>query len=720
MSDFVKLYNHVQSTPVTRQFALTVSGSNAQGYCPFCEGSKFTVKVATGEARCWSAACGVKTNIISYITKYHEAWLEYTTDEQYAELSKARGISKRTLKRAKLAFDSNNDRWLVPYKNPNTEFLNNLGNFRTYDMKNYKAYRIFVMPKEDDVFPKKIYNPFNFTMKSDFPGQPLIFLEGEWDCYAMADIVEQFVTDFPGERKRMPKILGIPGAEVIPDGLSNLIKNYKDVWLCTDNDLAGTKCVTELGTMLAKQSFKVKYYDWSKSGDHPEGYDIRDLHIKSKVKFMDIKKCLTEIEVEPEEPEELISRLNPGQLTSVAGIDPVENLDTYFKLYGKYMKLNEINRNAIIASFAVSVGTMLPGEALWAFLIGTASSGKTTWIESTGGSHEWCEYASKITAKNLVSGWGGKDPSMLPQMNGKAFMIKDFTTVLGMNPTDQKELFDLLRDVYDGSIKITFGNGEVRIFNNLNFSMLAGVTPAIYKMNDSQLGARFLRIDYSGHVTTDDDVLHTAIRNFGKSDDKKIDLTKATVGYMKHIRNNMFDPTNLPEVSDGGLDLIANLARYVAVLRTKPEHNRSEGLIYRPRPEDPPRLALQFTKLAFAGHKVWHPTQKVGSTLKISDELEGTLLKVAYDTCYGFGQDIVKAIYEEGEVSEGSLQSKLSIPAARVHRVCADLRIVGLVNRAKTIMGRGRPTEVYRINSNILPIMDKMYNAIENQDQRQQ
>jgi hypothetical protein len=715
-TDFVKLYNHVLSSPVTPQFALKVTGENAQGYCPFCEGNKFTVKISTGEARCWSGGCGEKTNIISFITKYHQAWLEYTPDEYYDELVEARGISRSILKRARLAYDANNDKWLVPFQNPHTEFLYNLGNFRTVSSKTYKAYRVFVMPNVGDLFPKKVYNPFNFTIKPDTPDQGLIILEGEWDTFAMAQLVEKFVTDFPGEKKRAPKIIGAPGANSIPEGLSNLIRNYKEVWIPYDNDSAGLEGSTNLANILAREGFKVKTFNWSAAGSFPEGYDIRDLMLKESKDFAFIRKHMEPVVVE-QSADDVISALNPGQIDTVEGIEPVESLDEYFKLYGKYMKLNDINRNAIIASFAVSVGTMLPGEALWAFLIGSPSSGKTTWIESTGGSHEWCEYASKITAKNLVSGWAGKDPSLLPQMNGKAFMIKDFTTVLGMNPTDQKELFDILRDVYDGSLKITFGNGQVRMFNNLNFSMLAGVTQAIYKMNDSQLGARFLRIDYSGDTATEDDVIMAAIANFGKMNDKKIDLTKATVGYMKHIRNNMFKPDSLPSVSQGGMELISTLARYVAVLRTKPEHSRTSGLIYRPKPEEPPRLALQFTKLAFAGHKVWHPTQKVGSTLNISDELCTTLLKIGHDTCYGFGQDIIKAIYEETEMSEGQLQSKLCIPSSRVHRVCQDLHIVKLVNRVKTVFnGRGRPTEMYRISPSLIPIMDRMYNAIKNQD----
>lgn len=716
--DFLKLYNSVLSTPVTKQYALVQSGSNAKGPCPFCEGSNFSIKISTGEGRCWAPECNERTNITSFITKYHAAWLAHTPDDYYDEIAEARGISKATLKKAKLAYDAFNDKWLVPFQNPNTEFLYNLGNFRTYDMKNYKAFRVFVMPNESDLFPKKVYNPFKFTIKPAFSDQHLILLEGEWDTLAMYDMLEKFATDFPGERKKLPRLLGMPGAGSIPDGLSNLIRKYKEIWICYDQDKAGIEGSLSLGTTLAHEGFRVKYYAWDVAKNRADGFDVRDLLVKEKQTFAYIRKGMELIEVE-KDATDLISQLNPGQIDSVEPIEPVESLDTYFELYGRHMKLNEINKQAIIASFVVSVGTMLPGEALWAFLIGSPSSGKTTWIESTGGSHEWCEYASKITAKNLVSGWAGKDPSMLPQMNGKAFMIKDFTTVLGMDPTSQKELFDILRDVYDGSLKITFGNGEVRLFNNLNFSMLAGVTPAIYKMNDSQLGARFLRIDYSGHETVNDNVIHAAIKGFGKTNDKKIDLTNATVGYMKQIRNNMFDPNKLPELTNGGIELITNLARYVAVLRTKPEHNRSEGLIYRPRPEDPPRLALQFTKIAFAGHKVWSPTSKVGTTLPISDELEGTLMKVAYDTCYGFGQDIVKSIYEETEISEGSLQNKLSIPAARVHRVCADLRTVGLVNRVKTIFkGRGRPTEMYRISPSLLPIMDKMYNAIKNQDSK--
>lgn len=699
--DFIRIYNHV----LGRNHRLEIKGKNAVGYCPFCEASALSIDVSNGKGQCWK--CEESVNITSFITKYHKAWLDFTPDEYYEELTEARGISATAFKQAQFAYDGNNDKWLVPYRNLSTSYLTNLGNFR---IEGDHAFKVFVLPNEGDMFPKGFYNPFTFTAKPAFKHQPLIITEGEWDALAMLDMVSDAIDD-PNKR---PAILGCPGASIIPKNAGEFLKGYKhSTTLTYDNDESGQAGLMKMATFLVAEKHNVSYLDWSALSEAAnralDKFDVRDILTKTKLRYPAIKKTFTALEIEVAESN--VQELGPGFISTVENIEPVLTLDNYLDLYQAQMFLTQTNRDAIIATMAIAASVGLGNLPIWAFLVGNASSGKTTLIESYGGEHEWCNYASKLSAKSILSGMHGSGNSFIRFMNHKPFFIKDFTVVLGMSKDQQKELFDLLRDIYDGSVKVTWGNGKVENIQNINFPMIAGVTQAIYKVKTAELGERFLRINYSDEHPNDevmDSVLASAIQGFGQSTNKKDALTKATIGYLKTVKENYWD-SNLPVFSDGSTELIGSLAKYTAFLRANPEHHRTEGLLYRPKPEDPPRLAIQFTKLAYSLCKVFKPTASYGATLTLSDDVERIVFKSAIDTCYGFGQDIIKHLHANPKSLQSDISKYAHIDQTRCYRELTNLKTVGLIQTVTRSDGRGRPALLYKLSEPMQVLTDRMF-----------
>lgn len=92
--------------------------------CPFCDGSKFYLNVETGQYDCKSGSCGQRGNITNYLTWIHREFLRRTTSDQRSLLGKKRGIAPQTLDRHQLAFDSDQDRWLIPFKSSNGNVVN--------------------------------------------------------------------------------------------------------------------------------------------------------------------------------------------------------------------------------------------------------------------------------------------------------------------------------------------------------------------------------------------------------------------------------------------------------------------------------------------------------------------------------------------------------------------------------------------------------------------
>jgi len=699
--DYIKIYNHV----LGRDHKLEHQGKNAKGYCPFCEKNGLSIDVATGKGSCF--ACSESVNVTSFITKYHKAWLEYTPDEYYLELEEARGISASVFKHAQFAYDGNNDKWLVPYKNPHTDFLSNLGSFR---IEGDFAYKIFVLPNEGGLFPKGFYNPWTYTAKPRFKGQQLYIPEGEWDTLAWYDMAIQGHAD----KARLPAILGSPGANIVPKDIDTLTKEYRNfVGVGYDNDKAGQEGLIKIATHLAGNRCHTQYLNWKLAeenyGKSLEGYDIRDLLTKARVQFSFVKKAFEAIEIEAPEK---TTELGPGFIDDVEPIEPVPSHAKYMELYGKQMFLTQTNKDAITLTMAIAASSVLPGQALWAFIVGNASSGKTTLIESYGGEHQWSNYASKLTSKSLISGMQGKGMSLIEFINHKPFFLKDFTVVLEMGKDEQKELFGLLRDIYDGSVKIVYGNGKVEIYRNIHFPIIAGVTQAIYKVKNAELGERFLRINYSDENPDDDvmkSVLSAAIKGFGRSSAKKDDLTKATIGYLKTVKENFWDSTDLPVMSDDCVEILGDLAIYVSFLRANPEHHRTEGLLYRPKPEDPPRLSLQFTTLGYSLTKVLEPLKTHGDILHLTDEATRLIYKAAVDTCYGFGQDVVKYLHANPKSCHSDIVRYAHIEATRCYRVLTELKSVGIIHTITKTGGKGRSTILYRLSDKIQTLTDKIF-----------
>lgn len=686
------------------------TGKNRTLDCPFCDKTDhFSFDIMSGKGKC--LVCEESFNHYSFMTKFHKAWLEHTDPSWYSELEETRGIPASTFEEAQFAYDSYRNRWLVPYVNPASENLLNLGYFIT---TGDKAYRIFKAPNIKGLVPLPFYMPFKFTDDNS----ELKILEGEWDGLAGRTI-------FPNEN-----IIAAPGAGIFPEINLKLINGFTRYRLLYDNNEAGIKGVSKAANALSKMSSNIHRVNWDRYDKAKPGMDVRDLLVEKEALparaillhcMEDAFKLGGVSRSKADEPEDL----SPGYVSSIQDVKPVQSISKYFSMYEKHMQLTENNRDAIKLVLAFATSMYLPGEPLWGFLVGVASGGKTTQIESYGGNNEYFDYASKITAKNFISGWNsGGDSSFLPRIQGKCFFIKDFTTVINMDAAAQKELFNILRDAYDGSIKIAFGNNVERNYHNTNFNMVAGVTYAIQKHNDAEMGERFLRIDYSGGDSEEDqdDTLLQVIQGFGSTNQKKNDLTEATLGYVKFIRENDWDITNIPKLDTDSAKLISSLARYTAYVRTKPDNDRNEGIKYRPKKEAPYRLGLQYTKVAHALVKVIDPINKTGmfnprtNTISLNVEVKRLLTKLAHDTTDGFGQEIIKYLYLNPRSSRKRIIAALHIPATRCHRVINDLQFMKLVVRQEALNAfkakPGPSEEVYVVGQNLREIMQYMYGDI--------
>lgn len=696
--DYIEIYNFYLPDKIKNYD----KKKNVQIDCPFCEAiDKFTISVSTGKAQCFS--CEESCNSTSFLTKFHSAWLQETPDSYYRELSKARGISIHTLKQAKLAYDGYKGLWLIPYKNPFSPQLSNLG---VCTEVGENAFRIYKCVNSSGLFGLTFYNPFQPINKPP-KDSPLIICEGEWDALAMLDIIHK--SDDWSKDNPKPCVLAVPGASIIPRKIDKYIESFNKIYLSYDFDDPGQKGQSKMALYLQEHSKEVYRLDWS-SFDVPEETDIRDMLTKHSEKapvysYFSFQECDGEAAQEEERSD--------GYVLSLDEIEPIDSVTEFFKQYEEFMYLTDTNRAAIIAALGIATSQYLIGEPLWAFFIGQASSGKTTLIESFGGENELFDYTSKITAKALVSGWSqGADKSFLRTANGKTLLIKDFTTVLGMDKAQQKELYDIFRDAYDGSFRQRFGNSVERNYQRLNFNIIAGVTPAIYKHNDADMGERFIRIDYMGRDFDVDTILDCVFDGYGHFSEKKNKLTEATLGIVKYINNFRWDfSKGVIRINNDDRIFIRSLSKFVARIRTKPEFDRTEGLKYRPQDEIPARIQSQLHKLTYAVEKVLRPTLEydLDDNIELHPITRMVLAKVAHDTAYSFTREIIDMLYDHRWSSQSDIAAKLRLDQTRVQRTLVNMATTKLIVTKFASTGRGRPNVLYAPSNDMMPILDETH-----------
>lgn len=328
---------------------------------------------------------------------------------------------------------------------------------------------------------------------------------------------------------------------------------------------------------------------------------------------------------------------------------------------------------------ATAIGEKIPGDPLWIYLIAPPGGCKSELLRALRDG-EMFYHLSNLTPQTFVSGLmvgEGKErrkvEDLLPQLNRKSLIIKDFTVILEKSRDERKEIISQLRDIYDGQYSKKFGSIDKKITYNSRFGLIAGVTPAIdrhWKI-EQQLGERFLKVRWNENL---DLVTRKAEQNEGKEEQMREEISKAVMDFLSRL--------NIHEVKVTGnhIEYIINLAKLVALGRTPVAvKNYYSDFSFEniPISERPTRLVKQLKKLLkclciVRGHP--EPTNFDIQTIK----------RVALDCIPQDRLIILKAIAEgEYETLNGlsftSICNKTKIPKSTLHKILQQLYRLDLI-----------------------------------------
>ncbi|MHC4122326.1 MAG: hypothetical protein ACYSSI_02030 [Planctomycetota bacterium] len=359
-------------------------------------------------------------------------------------------------------------------------------------------------------------------------------------------------------------------------------------------------------------------------------------------------------------------------------INPPENMEEtlmekFLRVCEKWLILNDTTYIEVLFA-AIYATTYLDSKPIWLHIVGPPSSGKTVILQALD-SHPLIYMLSTLTEKALISGMiqpdEGKDPSLLPKLNGKILVIKDFTPLLKERRDVLAAITGQFRDSYDGKARKSFGTGKDKEYTS-RFGIVTAVTPEIDKHLTalSALGERFLII---------------RLPDISASERTKMAMKASGIASVTQMEKNIqkaahrllnFKPTP-PELPDKRLKQIEEVAAFVAKARTHVDRSRtSREILYPPVSEIHIRLHKQLCDLA-KGLGMVREKKIVGK-----DEV-GIIQKVALDGIPGNRINVLRLLsksYPEG-VTNTQVGEAVKISRTSAYYWLDDLYQLGIVRK---------------------------------------
>jgi hypothetical protein len=538
----------------------------------------------------------------------------------------------------------------------------------------------------------------------DTTGGTVWLCEGEWDGMAW----QQALTDAGIDER----VFAVPGASALPQKCLAWLSG-KDVVLLYDNDSPGQDGARRAWKKLEGFARSMRRLEW-KPG-LPDGYDVRDLWKENgcdgKKVVAAIRRALVDVPIAEVtgDPDEVVgaakgrAAAKAPTMTATArdkidpdgkGITPAEAI----KCYRKWLELDDPEMLDVV--FGAVLANRMDVDPLWLFVVGPPGSGKSEMLMSLSDC-PMVQCSTGITPHSLISGMntGGGDPSLLPKLMGRTWVVKDFTTVLSMNQTARDEIFSVLRDAYDGKIEKVFGNGLVRKYEG-RFGVVAGVTAKIDGVSAQNvvLGERFIRwrLKPKGRVLVGAKVVMRALDNLCDETRMRDELRKTA----RRILDRKVSREQYPDIPRWFKSRVVELAQWVASMRGVVERDRfsgSTGIISsKPSTEVATRLAKQFCTLGL-GIGVYR------GLAELDEAVYSAVASVGRDTCPDRAEEIIRVLYVMGgKGSTRDVAEESRFPYDTARWVLQDLDLLGVVRKERGSDG------VYILTEAVQGILDRL------------
>ena len=336
----------------------------------------------------------------------------------------------------------------------------------------------------------------------------------------------------------------------------------------------------------------------------------------------------------------------------------------------------------IDVAVAVVVANRIDDDPAWLFIINPSSSAKTEVIRSLDGAPDTYSLSS-LTPNTLLSGFelkGDVEASLLPKLNGKTILFKDFTTILSLNREARGAILSQFREVYDGSMVRSIGTGK-RLEWEGKVGLLGGCTGIVDSGTalNGHLGERYLL--FRPAAPNPQGVAQRAIAQQQTSQrEARARLRDLVTAFLEAIAP--FTPPMSDPIATG----VGALARFVAMGRRSilADYHGEVNLIL--DPEGPGRLTKQLALMARSlavvrGHRT------------VADVDYLTTVKIGLDCLPAPRRRMIDTLSRlagqgNGSPSTTTISEVTRYPTSTARRYLAELHAIGFVDKASGGSGR--------------------------------
>lgn len=637
------------------------SGDQLIGYCPFSnrEG-KFYVNKKTW---LWdSKTAGVSGNIYKFLALSASRYEKIITPDQLKTLGMNRELPTSAFKEHGIGWDDVHEVYTLPIRDVTGTVV---------DIRYCKLGGRMMSTPGANV---GLWNAH--TLKID-PAAPVYICEGEWDGIALAWLLKKIGNH--------GLVIAVPGAGIFkPDWVPWL--SGRIIHSLYDHDEAGHEGEHVLLKRLWNSVQRMTFVHWPQ--DMPSGFDVRDWIIRhieddkldqAYPRLVKLFKVTPQTEFLAQKQNDGSGQLNPantGPSDKPSRWKQPPTLDDVMRVFTKWLHLE--NTDAIRIMLATVVSQAMDGPPVWTFLVGPPGSAKTAVLASLN-TYPKVYSTSSLTVHALISGASGKDtadPSLIPRLNGKIVVVKDFTSILSMRDAEKDEIFGILRDAFDGRCGKVFGNGVERNYIS-RFTILAAVTPRIYDISSQHtaLGERFLKFAVGDnlHHVEENEIIARAIQNINSEAKMNDEFQDVVSSFLE--RQVKLD--HVPSIPDHIEKRIVALARFGARMRGSVTRDsyRNDIMTSRPSAEIGSRLGIQLAKLGKA-------LAMVVGRQHVGLEEYRLLKKTMLDTIPQRNEDLVRHLIKLGGSAPSHMLTEATrYPGATIQRLLQDMHVLDIMMR---------------------------------------
>lgn len=357
------------------------------------------------------------------------------------------------------------------------------------------------------------------------------------------------------------------------------------------------------------------------------------------------------------------------KLAELQALEPI-NFEALEAIVKKWM----IIKDPWILRFLCSaiITNSFSDKGIWIMLIAPSGGGKTAFL--SGLSYLETVYeVSLLTPQTFLSGMPGqRDTSLLPMVNGKILIFKDWTSILSLNKDAQSELMSQFREIWDGHLTKAFGNGKILRWDG-KVSLICASTQSVdlSQQKFATLGERF--INYRIIMPDSKEVGKKALQNRAHQIEMEWEIQKAFYAFFKWIEQQEIKA--LPELSqETQIDLI-ELTDFVVKARSGVirEFGYKQEIIFVPESEMPSRAIQQLAGIAAA------------STLLSADSAKqdnmSMIFKAALDCIPQTNYMVLWQLAQLPNQTTKEIASALGYPTGPIHRYLENLSMHRLCKR---------------------------------------